>query len=177
MELIVDGTHRFKKLLRTRVSIFIICCHKEDRVILSEVYYLGSVLFFLSGYLLLVGGYPNHPIRIGQRLSIFDLLHDGLSSPYCFNDSRISQSSTIGGIVHSKPLMFAGPNNGGGLLEEILWTFHRGEFRSVCQDIPIYPSSLYFAVSLGDRLLVGIKGISKMIFVAPPDHPGFRCVM
>ena len=29
------------------------------------------------GYLLLVGGHPNHPFRVGSMLSIFDLL-DGV---------------------------------------------------------------------------------------------------
>lgn len=162
----LGGNHWFSPLSRIRVSLVV-------GVVKQKTFNIP----LFPGYLLLVGGHPNHPFRVGSMLSIFDLL-DGMDPLPCqYHDIRIHQSVNIGTVVKSKPLIFAGRNDGDDFAEEILWTFHRDVFNDVCQDMIIYPSSVYFAISLGDRLLVALKGLSKMVFVTPPDYPGLRCVM
>ncbi len=76
--------------------------------------------------------------------------------------------------MDGKPLIFGG-NNHGGLLPDILWSYHRNEFRPLCRDMSA--SCLKFAISFGDRLLVAVEGNTRGIFVKPHPEPGFRYVI
>ena len=59
----LGGNHWFSPLSRIRVSLVV-------GVVKQKTFNIP----LFPGYLLLVGGHPNHPFRVGSMLSIFDLL-------------------------------------------------------------------------------------------------------